>query len=70
MRLILVDTNPSMNWIRPMLGELDQTRAIMAQFDAEAKAARKARRAEKAATGRNGGGGSGTVPEPVAGTST
>jgi AI-2 transport protein TqsA len=60
MRLILVDTNPAMDWIRPMLGELDQTKQIMAQFDAEAKAARKARRAEKAAAGRSGGSGGAT----------
>ena len=42
-RLILVDSNPAMSWIRPMLGELDETKAVMAQFDAEAKAERKAR---------------------------
>jgi len=50
-RLVLVDTNPAMNWIRPMLGELDQTREIMAKFDADAKAARKARRAAKRTAG-------------------
>ncbi len=61
-RLVLVDTNPSMNWIRPMLGELDQTRQIMAQFDAEAKAARKARRAEKHAAA---GGDSATTGAPA-----
>ncbi|WP_173922573.1 AI-2E family transporter [Agromyces sp. Marseille-P2726] len=44
-RLILVDSNPRMEWIRPMLGELDETKQIMAQIDAEAKAERKARRA-------------------------
>ena len=71
-RLILVDTNRAMDWIRPMLGELDQTKAIMAQFDAEAKAARKARRAEKAAAGRNGGGGVSpdSGPGTAAGTAT
>lgn len=42
-RLILVDSNPAMSWIRPMLGELDETKAVMAQFDAEAKAERKTR---------------------------
>jgi AI-2 transport protein TqsA len=50
-RLILVDSNPSMSWIRPMIGELDETKAIMAEFDAEAKAERKARRAEKTGGG-------------------
>ena len=50
-RLILVDTNRGMDWMRPMLGELDETRAIMAQFDAEAKAARKERKAAAKAGG-------------------
>ena len=54
-RLLLVDTNRAMDWIRPMLGELDETRAIMAQFDAEAKAARKERKAAK----------SGVTPPPA-----
>ncbi|MBM7831244.1 putative PurR-regulated permease PerM [Agromyces cerinus] len=47
-RLILVDSNPQMSWIRPMLGELDETREVMAELDAAAKAERKARKAEKA----------------------
>ena len=59
-RLVLVDTNPAMDWIRPMLGELDKTKEIMAQFDAEAKAVRKARKSEKA-----GGGGRLQPPEPA-----
>ena len=46
-RLMLVDSNPSVSWIRPMLGELDETKQIQADSDAETKAARKARRAEK-----------------------
>lgn len=54
-RLILVDTNPQMNWMRPMIGELDETRAMMAEIDADAKAARKARKAAK-------GSGSNAVP--------
>jgi len=61
-RLLLVDTNPAMNWIRPMLGELDETRAIMAQFDAEAKAARKERKAAAKA-----GGGPAPAPDAAAG---
>ncbi|RZU64540.1 putative PurR-regulated permease PerM [Microterricola gilva] len=44
-RLILVDSNPAMSWIRPMIGELDETKVIMAQFDAEEKAERKKRKA-------------------------
>ncbi|WP_172979899.1 AI-2E family transporter [Agromyces agglutinans] len=46
-RLILVDSNPAMGWIRPMLGELDEAKAVMAQFDAEAKAERIARKGGK-----------------------
>ncbi|KQZ07823.1 hypothetical protein ASD23_17240 [Agromyces sp. Root1464] len=48
-RLLLVDSNPSMGWIRPMLGELDETKQIMADSDAETKAARQERKAAKAA---------------------
>ncbi|NYG21790.1 putative PurR-regulated permease PerM [Agromyces hippuratus] len=44
-RMVLVDSNPNSFWIRPMLGELDETKAIMAEADAEAKAARKAKHA-------------------------
>ena len=47
-RLILVDSNPQMSWIRPMLGELDETKAVMAKFDAEAKAARRTSKAKTA----------------------
>ena len=60
-RLLLVDTNPAMDWIRPMLGELDETKAIMAQFDAEAKAARKARKAAKAGVAPTPGAGAGQL---------
>jgi AI-2 transport protein TqsA len=42
-RLLLVDTNPSVTWVGPMLGELTETKAIMAAEDAQAKAARKSR---------------------------
>jgi len=52
-RLILVDANPSMSWIRPLLGELDETKEVMARFDAEAKAQRKADRPAKP-TGSSG----------------
>ncbi|HZW41588.1 MAG TPA: AI-2E family transporter [Agromyces sp.] len=51
-RLILVDTNPQMSWMRPMIGELDETRAMMAQIDADAKAARKARKVSRASGGK------------------
>ncbi|WP_232466182.1 AI-2E family transporter [Diaminobutyricimonas sp. LJ205] len=46
-RLVLVDSNPAMTWIRPILGEHDETKVAMAQFDALAKAQRKARKADK-----------------------
>ncbi|GAA1812413.1 AI-2E family transporter [Agromyces neolithicus] len=42
-RLILVDSNPQMSWIRPLLGELDETKEAMARFDADAKAERMSR---------------------------
>jgi AI-2 transport protein TqsA len=45
LRLILVDSNPAMAWIRPLLGELDETKALIAETDAARKADRKARRA-------------------------
>lgn len=44
-RLLLVDSHPSMLWMRPILGDLDETKEIMAESDAERKAARRARRA-------------------------
>jgi len=44
-RLLLVDSNPSVTWIRPMLGELDETKALIAESGAAAKAERRARRA-------------------------
>ncbi len=44
-RLLLVDSNPGAYWMRPMLGELDETKAIMAESDAARKAARKSRKA-------------------------
>jgi predicted PurR-regulated permease PerM len=46
-RMMLVDTNPSMDWIRPLLGDLDETKAIMSASDAERKAARAAARAQR-----------------------
>jgi AI-2 transport protein TqsA len=45
MRLVLVDANPAMAWIRPLLGELDETKSLIAESDAAKKADRKARRA-------------------------
>ncbi|UOE43244.1 AI-2E family transporter [Agromyces larvae] len=43
-RMLLVDTDPRLNWIRPALGELDQTKLEMRVEDAAAKAERKARK--------------------------
>jgi AI-2 transport protein TqsA len=48
-RLLLVDSNPNVTWIRPMLGELGETKAMIAESDAAAKAERRARRAGPAA---------------------
>jgi AI-2 transport protein TqsA len=45
LRVVLVDANPRMAWIRPLLGELDETKALIAETDAAAKAKRAARRA-------------------------
>jgi predicted PurR-regulated permease PerM len=45
LRLVLVDANPAMAWIRPLLGELDETKVLIAESDAATKADRKARRA-------------------------
>lgn len=45
LRLVLVDANPAMAWIRPLLGELDETKALIAESDAAKKADRKSRRA-------------------------
>ena len=44
-RLMLVVSNPSMSWIRPILGERDETRRLMAESDAARKAARAAPKA-------------------------
>lgn len=59
-RLMLVDSNPSMNWIRPVLGEVVATKKIMAESDAAAKAAREERK-----TGATGAGAPERPPEPV-----
>jgi AI-2 transport protein TqsA len=45
LRVVLVDANPNMAWIRPLLGELDETKALIEESEAAAKAARAARRA-------------------------
>ena len=44
-RLLLVDSHPSMLWVKPILGDLTETKGLMAATDAELKAARKARKA-------------------------
>ena len=44
-RLLLVDSHPSMLWMRPILGDLVETKQIMEVSDAELKAARKVRKA-------------------------
>lgn len=51
-RMLLVDSHPSMSWMRPVLGDLDETKVIMAESDAELKAARRARKAGRRPAGR------------------
>ncbi|WP_438853428.1 AI-2E family transporter [Agromyces sp. M3QZ16-3] len=52
-RTIFVDTNPSMRWVRPLLGDLDEAKESMSASDAELKAARAARRAERSRASRS-----------------
>ncbi|HET6672068.1 MAG TPA: AI-2E family transporter [Agromyces sp.] len=54
LRVVLVDANPKMAWIRPLLGELDETKALIAESTAAAKAERQARHESKR-----------TIPHPV-----
>jgi AI-2 transport protein TqsA len=42
-RLVLVDTYPPAGWVRPLLGDLSETKDLIAEEDAEIKGARKAR---------------------------
>jgi len=42
-RAVLVDANPDARWWRPVIGDLRQTKALMKNEDAAAKAARRAR---------------------------
>lgn len=46
-RTMLVDSNPSAAWARPLLGDFDETRSVMAAEDVEKKTARIARRAAR-----------------------
>ncbi|WP_022888970.1 AI-2E family transporter [Agromyces italicus] len=46
-RMLLVDSNPAIAWVRPALGEIDEARQQMAEEDATAKAARRERKAAK-----------------------
>ncbi len=43
-RMLLVDSNPNMTWVRPVLGDLDEVRKIMEAEDAAAEAERRGRR--------------------------
>ncbi|GAA4368784.1 AI-2E family transporter [Agromyces bauzanensis] len=51
-RMLLVDSHPSMLWMRPVLGDLGETKVIMAESDAELKAARRARKAGQLPAGQ------------------
>ncbi|MET4156978.1 AI-2E family transporter [Agromyces sp. PvR057] len=44
-RGMLVDTNPRMPWVRPLLGDLDETKATLSASDAARKAERRTRKA-------------------------
>jgi AI-2 transport protein TqsA len=46
-RVLLVDSHPSMLWVRPILGDLAETKELMAADDVEIKAAKAARKARK-----------------------
>ncbi|MFF2272775.1 AI-2E family transporter [Agromyces sp. NPDC058136] len=46
-RMLLVDSNPSVAWVLPALGEVDDAKREMTQLDAESKLARMQRREEK-----------------------
>lgn len=46
-RMLLVDSNPSVAWVRPALGEVDEAKRLMHDADAAAKAARREQRAAK-----------------------
>ncbi|GAA1794873.1 AI-2E family transporter [Agromyces lapidis] len=46
-RMLLVDSNPHIAWVRPALGEVDEARREMSAEDAAAKALRQEKRAAK-----------------------
>lgn len=50
-RMLLVDSNPDAAWMRPLLGDLDEAKVVMAADDDESKAQRAARRASRRAQG-------------------
>ena len=44
-RVMLIDTNPRMPWVRPLLGDFVETKAQLATSDAARRTERKARKA-------------------------
>lgn len=44
-RMLVVDSNPNLTWVRPALGDLDEARSVMEAQDVAAKAERRGRRA-------------------------
>ncbi|GAA1526063.1 putative PurR-regulated permease PerM [Agromyces terreus] len=48
-RLLLIDTNPRMPWVRPLLGDLDEAKASLATSDAARRAARRAKKSGEVA---------------------
>jgi len=50
-RMLLVDSNPNMTWIRSAMGDFDEAKKVMQAEDAAAKAERKSRRHPEASGG-------------------
>lgn len=50
-RMLLVDSNPEAAWIRPLLGEVNDAKVVMAAEDDETKARRAALKAQRHAVG-------------------
>ncbi|MWB97923.1 AI-2E family transporter [Agromyces seonyuensis] len=66
-RMLLVDSNPQLAWIRPALGDLDSTRRIMDAEDEAAKIARRGRKQAAVSARRSPPPGSSAPGGPAAG---
>ncbi|GAB2448487.1 putative PurR-regulated permease PerM [Conyzicola lurida] len=47
-RFLLIDTDPTAGWWRPVIGDLTRTKVLMSQLDAERKAERRAKKSRSA----------------------